>query len=60
MIAIEEREALPDGTIPEHARIWGMDVQLSEDSGSTITHKRCLSSEDHAGSVETIQENLSW
>jgi hypothetical protein len=60
VIEIEEQEALPDGTIPEHARIFEMDLRLHEEKGGHMTYKRRWRSEDGSESIEAIQENLNW
>lgn len=54
VIELEERGALPDGTIPEHARIFSMDISLSEDKGASITYKRRLEN----GEIEAIQADV--
>ena len=56
VIELEEAAASPDGTIPEHARIYEMDLRLREETGGSITYKRRL----RDGDIEEIQENLNW
>lgn len=56
VIELEEGAALPDGTIPEHARIYEMDLHLHEEKGAQIAYKRRL----RDGDIESIQADLIW
>ena len=56
VIELEEQAALPDGTIPEHARIFEMDLRLREEKGASITYKRRL----RDGDVEAIEADVHW
>jgi hypothetical protein len=56
VIELEEQGALLDGTIPEHARVYEMDLRLREEKGGSITYKRRL----RDGDIETIQADVIW
>jgi hypothetical protein len=58
IIELEEAGALDDGTIPEHARIYEMDVFLGGEKGAEITHKKWVGGGRDAEYIEIVHENI--
>ena len=58
VIELEEAGALDDGTIPEHARIYEMDVFLGGEKGAEISHKKWVGEGREADYVEIVHENI--
>lgn len=58
MIELEEAGALEDGTIPEHARIYQIDVTLDGEHGAEITHKKWVGKGCDAEYEEIAHESV--
>lgn len=54
IIKLEEENALPDGQVPESARIYMLDIHFGEDGSGQIVYKKLLPKSDGSGYDEEV------